>query len=175
MVWFISYFFELHYFTVSCFYSVLLEYFMELFYCTSWDWIAWLFFSIITEITIIFNLYCYVVHFKCKASLFISNYWLFDSTNQSLLFRFIKYDSLFNSLNYKFVVHLLHCSVWLINCKSFLLKSFPSLLSIAALVQFRFPFDCFKAGLSTVENIGYCFLVPRLIVLFRFDFNCINI
>ena len=58
---------------------------------------------------------------------------------------------------------------------SLLLKSFPSLLSMAALVQFRFPFNCFKAGLSTVENIGYCFLVPRLIVLFRFDFNCINI
>ena len=81
MVWFISYSFELHYFTVSCFYSVLLEYFMELFYCTSWDWIAWLFFSIITEIIILFNLYCYAVHFKCKASLFISDCWLFDSIN----------------------------------------------------------------------------------------------
>jgi len=127
---------------------------------------VWLFFSIITEIIILFNLYCYVVHFKCKASLFISDCWLFDSTNQSLLFRFIKYDSLFNSFNYKFAVHLLRCSVWLINCKSFLLKSFPSLLSMAALVQLRFLFDCFKAGLSTIENIGYCFLIPRLIVLF---------
>ena len=121
MVWFNSYSFELHYFTVSCFYSVLLQYFMKLFYCTSWDWIAWLFFSIITEIIILSNIYCYVVHFKCKASLFISDCWLFDSTNQSLLFRFIKDDWLFNSFNYKFVVHLFRCSVWLISCNSFLL------------------------------------------------------
>ena len=47
-----------------------------------------------------------------------------------------------------------------------LLKSFPSLISMTTLVQFRFPFDCFKAGLSTVENIGYCFLIPRLTVFF---------
>ena len=86
MVWFISYSFELNYFTVSCFYSVLLEYFMELFYCTSWDWIAWLFFSIITEITIIFNLYFYAVHFKCKASLFIPD---LDIHYRLLVIRFL--------------------------------------------------------------------------------------
>ena len=48
-------------------------------------------FSIITEIIILLNVYCYAVHFKSKASMFISDFdihyncWLFDSFNYSLM------------------------------------------------------------------------------------------